>query len=293
MIPHSFEYMRPQNLGEAFEKIASLRPEGQALILAGGQSLLSALKQRRIKPDLIVDIGLISEMSKMHEKSESFEIGAMARQSNFVEHSFVKEHAPIFTDVAAAAGDPMIRRNGTLVGAFCEVDPRGDWVAAGLVHEAALEISSVSGTRIEKLEDIAGKPRDARFLRGEIAAKCFLKAAPKNSISAYRKCKHNAIGWSIASVAVVLDLDDERKCKTIKLAVAGATTFPQRLRAFEFELQGIDLSDEITVDRLLRPHLDALRFLGDSYASADYRKKRLAVHIRRTLADLTKNKSGQ
>lgn len=88
---------------------------------------------------------------------------------------------------------------------------------------------------------------------------------------------------------MVLELYNERKCRAIKLAVAGATTFPQRLRALELELQGVDLSDEDNLDRLIRPHLTALEFFGDSYASAGYREKRLAIQIRRTLAELTKS----
>tara|TARA_R110000868_G_scaffold56546_3_gene174969 strand:+ start:38108 stop:38977 length:870 start_codon:yes stop_codon:yes gene_type:complete len=289
MIPHSFDYMRPQTLSDALQKIEHLTPQTEVAILAGGQSLLSALKQRRTKPNLIVDLGSISDLSATREVPDGLEVGAMVRQVDFAGHHFVHAHAPIFQDVAAAAGDPMIRRNGTLVGAFCEVDPRGDWVAAGLVQDAILEISSLSGTRREPLESFAGKPRESRLKRGELVTKCILNAAPANSISAYRKCKHNAVGWSIAGVAVVLELDNERKCRAIKLAAAGATTFPQRLRALELELQGVDLSDEDNLDRLIRPHLTALEFFGDSYASAGYREKRLAIQIRRTLAELTKS----
>lgn len=150
MIPHSFDYMRPQTLNDALQKIEHLTPQTEVAILAGGQSLLSALKQRRTKPNLIVDLGSISDLSATREVPDGLEVGAMVRQVDFAVHHFVHAHAPIFQDVAAAAGDPMIRRNGTLVGAFCEVDPRGDWVAAGLVQDAILEISSLSGARVSR-----------------------------------------------------------------------------------------------------------------------------------------------
>lgn len=288
MIPARFDYARPATLAEAHALLARQTPTADIAVLAGGQSLLTTLKRRHREPDLVLDLGSLEGLQAVHEKRGKLHVGAMLRQADFVEVPYVSKHAPIFRDVAAAAGDPMIRRRGTLVGAFCEVDPAGDWVAAGLVHDAELEISSPKSSRTVSLEALASQPKATRLARGEIVTKAVIPPAPKGTLSAYRKCKHNAIGWSIASVAVIADVKKQSICKNIRLAVSGAPIVPRRLRDLEASLCGVDLSNESETEKIIRSHVEDLECAGDRYASASYRKERLVILIRRTLADIVR-----
>ena len=186
----------------------------------------------------------------------------------------------------AAAADPMVRRRGTLVGAFCECDPFGDWVPAGLVHEVELELVGPAGVRRVALEGFAALSPEKRLARGEIACAAEIAAAPPGAQSLYRKAKHNAIGWSIAGVAVLASRKPDGSVEEIRLAAAGALARPQRLRGLEAALSGVDLRDASTIQAEVDRHCGALDFVGDRYASADYRALRLMVEIRRALAEL-------
>ncbi len=286
MIPARFDYARPTTLAGAHLLLQQSAPNASVALLAGGQSLLSELKLRRSKPDLVVDLGRIEELRNIESQRDTLTVGAMSRQSDFAVHPFIDRHAPIFREVAAAAGDPMIRRKGTLVGAFCAAEPGGDWAAAGLVHDVDLEINRSCSTRIVTLEALIALSKKERLVRGDIVTKAILHAAPEGTLSAYRKCKHAAIGWSIASIAVVAEFGSGATCTGIRLAASGALVAPQRLRDLEAALGGIDLTNEVATDMLICAQTDALEFTGDRYASATYRKERLVVLIRRTLAEL-------
>lgn len=286
MISDRFAYARPTTLAGAHLFLQQSAPDASVALLAGGQSLLTALKHRRCSPDLIVDLGGIEELKSIDVQDNRLLVGAMLRQANLVDHAFIDRHAPIFREVAGAAGDPMIRRKGTLVGAFCEAEPGGDWSAAGLVHNVKLEVDRYGSTRVVSLEALLSRPKAERFPRGDIVTKAIVHAAPEGALSAYRKCKHAAIGWSIASIAVVAEFGEGARCAGIRLAASGALTVPQRLHDLEAALQGVDLTNETATDGLIRAQTDALAFTGDRYASVAYRKERLVVLIRHTLAEL-------
>ncbi len=290
MIPVAFDYARPTTLPDAHDLLLKSGVDADIAILAGGQSLLSALKKRKRKPTMVLDLGGIDELSDVRVEKDTLHVGAMMRQAEFVHHPFISERAPIFLEVAASAGDPMIRRRGTLVGAFCEADPAGDWVPAGLVHDATVVLHGLENSDPVSLETFIAKPRATRIGRGEIVTWARLPAMPVDARFAYRKCKHISIGWSIAGVAVLLKLDSHGQCSWARIAASGALATPQRLRSLEQALEGIVLSDERAVDLLVRDNLGGMEFVGDNYASADYRAERLAVHIRRTLVELSNTK---
>ena len=102
----------------------------------------------------------------------------------------------------------------------------------------------------------------------------------------YAKVKHPAIGWSVASVAAVVDIAADTRCSGAAIAVSGATARPQRLPILEAELTGRLLADEAHVARAVDLALAGMAFRGDYYASESYRAARLAVLLRRMFADL-------
>ena len=97
--------------------------------------------------------------------------------------------------------------------------------------------------------------------------------------------KHIAIGWSIASVAVVLAVDGGRS-SFARVAVSGATAHPQRLTALEEALAAIDVRQRDRLREVVAASLSGLMFWGDYYASADYRTQRLAGLIEQAIAEV-------
>ncbi|MCG8493795.1 MAG: hypothetical protein MI743_19405 [Sneathiellales bacterium] len=113
--------------------------------------------------------------------------------------------------------------------------------------------------------------------KGELATRVDLKRPRAGAAQGYRKVKHAAIGWSIASLAFNISPGFAR------LAVSGATSIPCRLEHVEQHLITGDgsLNDAIEAD------FERVTFEGDSYASASYRKKRLAVLVNRTIEEIS------
>lgn len=302
MIPVNFDYAQPSSIEEAQALIAAADPSHEVAILAGGQSLLTALKHRRMEPGLVVDISNISKLNApVREARNQLCVSAMMRQSDFIEDRAAAEHTPIFLEVAAAAADPMLRRRGTVVGAFCEADPFGDWVPAGLVHNTKLDVlpfrraggvfsrSNRPGKlKLEKrdLAECAMLPKSERFKLGEIVTAAYLEKAPNGARHVYRKAKHAAIGWSIASVAILAVVKDSDAVSEIRVAASGALSAPSRLTDLEKKLVGVRLSETDKIQQYIQEQLEKNDFVGDQYASKQYRAKRLAVEIRRALATL-------
>jgi carbon-monoxide dehydrogenase medium subunit len=283
MIPAAFDYERPQSLQDA-ARLAASAGDGAA-ILAGGQSLLTNLKQRTKRPRLIIDIGTIAGLDKIEIDGDRLRIGAMARQADIVNHSAVINQLSLLAEIAAVAADPMVRRRGTLVGALCEADPGGDWLAGALALDARLVGIGASGDWDVPLSALYGDASRNAWRPSDVAAAVVFPLPARRSWMRYVKVKHPAIGWSIASVAAALDVAADGRCQAAALAVSGAVTRPQRLPRLEAALLGHRLADTAHVAGAVNAALADLSFRGDYYASKSYRATRLAVLLRRTLSD--------
>jgi carbon-monoxide dehydrogenase medium subunit len=275
MIPVAFDYCRPGTLVEAHAALAG----GDAVILSGGQSLMTDLKLRRKRPQMVVDLQAIAALSAVDVGNDAVRIGAMVRQADLVADEGVVSRLPLLK------ADPMVRRRGTLVGALCAVEQGGDWLAGCLAMEGVVEIAGAGGSREMPLTEFVRGARTTALGSDEIVVAVRLHTAPRNARAAYRKVKHIAIGWSIASVAVVLDVDGGR-CSLVRIAVSGATTYPQRLTALEEALATIDVRQRDRLHDAVTASLTAVTFWGDYYASADYRAERLANLIEQTVAEI-------
>jgi len=284
MIPVVFDYLRPRTLAEASTALAA--SAGDAVILSGGQSLMTDLKLRRKRPRTVIDLQAIEGLSGIEVEDGIARIGAMARQADIVRQQDVAARFPLLVEIAGAAADPMVRRRGTLVGALCAVEPGGDWLCGCLAMDGIVEIANTRSRRNVALTDFVRSARSTALEGDEIAAAVRLRAAPRNARSAYRKVKHIAIGWSIASVAAVLHIDNGGRCKFARVAVSGATAWPQRLLALETALGALDLRKRDHLHQAVAASLSGVQFAGDYYASAAYRAERLAMLVERTIAEL-------
>ena len=172
--------------------------------------------------------------------------------------------------VGHAAGDPAIRARGTVVGAICAIEPGGDWLAAALALDALICVRNADGEQVRRVADFVeagGLPS------GQLAVGLIVPSPPPGVQAEYIKVKHAAIGWSIASAALVLGRDHAR------IAVSGAVRRPARLRCTEsaWLARGDKLALAIEED------FSQLEFIGDAYASANYRKRRLKTLLVRAL----------
>lgn len=284
MIPVAFDYAKPQTLAEASRALAAAG--GHAVVLSGGQSLMTELKHRRKRPKLVIDLQAVQGLSATEIGSDSVRIGAMARQTDIAGNREIVSRLPLLAEIATVAADPMVRRRGTLVGAICAAEQGGDWLAGCLAMDGIVEIAGPQGSRELPLTEFVRGARTTALAADEIAVALRLRPAPAGARSAYRKVKHIAIGWSIASVAAVIAADAQGRCTYARIAVSGASAHPQRLQRLETALMTLDLRQSERVRDAVAESLSKVTFWGDYYASADYRAERLTQLVADTIGHL-------
>src|SRR6266567_313663 len=136
MIPAQFDYQAPKTLDEAIALLA--RHPDDSKILAGGHSLIPAMKLRLAQPQLLVDIGRIKDLSYIREDGNRILIGAMTTHYEIESSVSLKELCPLLPECASHIGDVQVRNKGTIGGSLAHSDPAGDWPAAII----ALELNS-------------------------------------------------------------------------------------------------------------------------------------------------------
>src|SRR5256714_4054835 len=150
MIPAQFDYARANTLDEALNLLAQ---NEDAKILAGGHSLIPAMKLRLIQPPLLVDIGRIKDLSYIREEDGQIHIGAMTTHYQIESSDLLKQICPLFPECAAHIGDMQVRNKGTIGGSLAHSDPAGDWPAAILALNAELIAVSKTAERTIKADD--------------------------------------------------------------------------------------------------------------------------------------------
>src|SRR5215831_10477268 len=150
MKARNFRYIRPTSLEEACRILAD---GGDAVPLAGGQSLLAGLNMRLSAPKLLVDIGDLKELTGQSYEDGAVRLGALTRHAELLGSQGIQKHAPLLVRAAAHIGHVAIRNRGTLGGSLAYADPAAELPACAVALGATLELSSVVGEREVKAED--------------------------------------------------------------------------------------------------------------------------------------------
>src|SRR5882762_11936321 len=132
---HAFQYHRPSSTKDALG-LAQQKSEGR--YLAGGQSLVQAMKLRLTSPSDLIDLGTIKELSGIKVSGNAVEIGAMTRHAEVAGSAEVKKAIPSLAAMASLIGDRQVRHMGTIGGSLANSDPAADYPAAVLALNATI-----------------------------------------------------------------------------------------------------------------------------------------------------------
>jgi carbon-monoxide dehydrogenase medium subunit len=132
---HAFQYHRPASTKEA---LGLAQSKGEGRYLAGGQSLVQAMKLRLTSPSDLIDLGTIKELSGIKVSGNAVEIGAMTRHAEVAGSADVKKAVPSLAAMASLIGDRQVRHMGTLGGSIANSDPAADYPAAVLALNATI-----------------------------------------------------------------------------------------------------------------------------------------------------------
>jgi len=279
LFPTAFDYVRARSVDEA---IAALQPHGaDARILAGGQSLIPAMRYRLARPAVLVDINPIQDLAYLREEDGYVRVGATTRDVTLERSSFLARFT-LLADCSALVADPVVRHMGTVVGSLCHNDPAGDWPATALAARAEVVIRGPGGTRVVPIDQFIVDSYTTAVGDGEMATEVRFPIPPPRTAGAYEKLERKVGDFATAAAAVRITLDERGVCTAADVAITALGPTAMRVPEAERILIGQALTDEV----IEAAAVEASRFAtpsSDGRGSADYKKDMARVLVGRGL----------
>ncbi|MGH7491133.1 MAG: FAD binding domain-containing protein [bacterium] len=280
MFPSTFEYVRAKSVQDALSWLA--KSGGKAKLLAGGHSLIPAMKLRLNSPATLVDITGIGALAKISKTGSKVHVGALATH-RMVEYSdVVKSNCQVLAEVASGIGDPQVRNHGTIGGSLAHADPSADYPAIVLALGAEIEASSKAKKRVIPADKFFKGLFETALSPKEMITRISFPVLGKGKAAAYAKFPHPASRFAVAGVAVMVAVDGKGKCKEARVAVTGAAPSVFRATAVEEALIGEMLNEE-TINSSAEKVAHPADLLSDLIASAEYRAHLCMVMAKRAL----------
>jgi carbon-monoxide dehydrogenase medium subunit len=275
VFPAPFEYHRPESLDEAIGLLARLGEN--ARVLAGGHSLIPAMKLRLAQPAAIVDLGRVAPLKQIVERGgHHLIVGAMATHAAVGTSPLLAAKCPLFRAAARHIGDLQVRNMGTIGGSLAHADPAADWPAVVLALDAEIEAASAAGRRTIAATEFFVDVFQTALRPAEVLTE--IRVAPTGSSVAYVKTEQKASGFAVCGVAVVVD----RGGKRVSVGITGVAPVPYRARAVERALAGRAIAAD-TIAEASRAAAEGVQALDDVHASAEYRAHLAQVNTARAL----------
>jgi len=257
---YAFDYRRPADLEQAVRA-----SQGDSRYLAGGQSLVQAMKLRLSASEALVDLGAVPGLGDITSEDGGIRVGAMARHAEVARSALVRERLPALAQLAEGIGDPMVRSMGTLGGALANADPAACYPAAVLALGATVH----THTRSVPGDDFFTGLYATALSAGElITAVSF----PQPLRAAYVKFKQPASRFALVGVMVA------QGPAGVRVAVTGAKDCVFRVPALEAAL-----TKQFTPEAARSCSVSDADLLSDLHASAAYRAAMIPVMAARAV----------
>lgn len=279
MIPGKFEYFAPATLPEA---VKLLDEHGyDAKILAGGQSLIPAMRFRLALPEVLIDINRVEGLSYIREANGYLTLGAMTREADIDESGLVRESYPLLADTARVIADPLVRNMATIGGNLAHADPANDHPATMLAYGAELVAVGPGGERTIPIDDFFVDLFTTSLESNEILKEIRIPTPRPHTGGAYVKVERKVGDYAVAAVAVQLTLDGET-CTAARIGLTNVTPTPSRASGAEAALVGQALTEE-TIQAAGRAAAADSDPSADLRGSVDYKRDLVRVITMRAI----------
>jgi carbon-monoxide dehydrogenase medium subunit len=262
MIPYAFTYHRPNSLAEAQ---AMLERSPDAKLLAGGHSLIPAMKLRLANPSALIDIAGLSELSFLRERDGAIVIGAGTRHAEVTASELVRGAIPALAHLAGEIGDPAVRHMGTLGGSVANNDPAADYPAAVLGLGATVKTTR----RSIAADDFFTGMFSTALEEGEIVTEI---SFPIPQRAGYAKFANPASRYAMVGVFVA------QTNAGVRVAVTGAA--PCVFRVPEMEAA---LARDFTPEAIAAVSIAPDGMNSDIHGSAEYRAHLVTMMAKRAV----------
>ena len=263
---YEFNYHKASSVADAAAKLATAN---DAKLMAGGQTLIAAMKLRLASPSDIVDLGGVAELRGIRKDGGAISIGAMTTHAEVASSKDVLQAIPALANLATSIGDPMVRNMGTLGGSLANNDPAADYPAAVV----GLGATIVTNKRKLGAGEFFKGMYETALQAGEIITAV---SFPVPKRAGYVKFKNPASRYAIVGVFVA------ETAGGMRVAVTGAG--PSVFRVTEMEKA---LASKFSADAVANIKVAAAGLNSDMHASAEYRAHLVTVMAKRAVEAAT------
>jgi carbon-monoxide dehydrogenase medium subunit len=279
MIPAQFDYHAPRSLDEAIALLG--KNAGNAKLLAGGQSLIPAMRFRLASPEVLIDISKISQLEYIREQNGYLAIGALTRETALEESPLVREKYPLLLDTAKVIADPLVRQRATVGGNLAHADPANDHPATMLAYNAQIVARGAKGERVIGIDDFFTGLFESSLAPGEILTEIRIPIPKPGSSGAYVKIERKVGDYATTAVAVQLEAAGD-VCQAIRIGLTNVNPTPMRALDAEASLVGQPLT-VAKLEAAARLAAAACDPSSDLRGSAEYKRDVTRVVVKRAI----------
>jgi aerobic carbon-monoxide dehydrogenase medium subunit len=280
MFPASFGYVAARSVEDALDLLSKYGED--AKLLAGGHSLIPAMKLRLASPGCLIDLGSVPGLRGIRIDGDTLSIGALTVHADILASDLVRKHLPGLADAASVIGDLQVRNRGTIGGSVAHNDPGADFPVILTALNASFTLMSSSGRRTIDADDFFIDFFTTALVPNEVLTEIRVPLPLSGTGSAYHKMGHPASGYVVVSAGASINRNSSGQCVASRVTIGGWRGGSRRATAAESRLQGQPLTREVIAAAATKA-AEGSDPEDDSYASADYKRHMAAVLARRAI----------
>jgi len=270
------DYVAPRTLNEALQAFGQFGA-AETLCIAGGMSLMQAVKSRLVRPKRLIDLQHVADLKGVRTGSDGISIGAMTRYVDLAAETKLHGAYQALNDAAIHVGDRQVRNRGTIGGSLCWNFLAACCPPVTLALGATLELARTDGrggrqTRSLAAESFLKAPLETARAPDEILLAIKLPSPPKNAGSAYQKWGLVTDALPVIGVAVYVELDASGTCQNARIAIGGLASGPRRAATAENALVGARATDSDKIAAALARASQEIQVQADLWADQEYRR---------------------
>ena len=279
-IPAAFDYHVAQSVDEAIALLQQYGDEGK--LLAGGHSLLPAMKLRLAQPAHLIDLGRVSGLSYIREENGQIVVGALTTYNKIERSDLLRRHFALLPEGTSLIGDQQVRNRGTIGGSTAHADPSADMPGLVLALKATIVARGPNGQREIAADGFFQDLFTTALNPDEVVTELRFPILPAHSGSAYEKLANRASHYAVAGCAAIVSLSADGTCQAASVVITGASVKPSRASGVESALVGKRL-DAATIAAAAEHAADGLELIEDIHGSQAYRAQMTKVMTKRAL----------
>ena len=267
MKPNSFEFYRPVNLESALRLLKEKKDD--AILLAGGQSLIPMMNMRLINSKSVIDLSALRELNGVTVKENKIRIGAMTRYFEIKKSEIVNKYCPLLVDAIDYIAHSAVRNRGTLGGTLALSHPSAELPGCLIALNAEVVVqSALLGERKINVEDFIQGMMSTKLMSDEIITSVeFFQS--NNTKHWFGEVSRRQGDYCTAAVAINTEKEN-KKLKNIRIVLIGVSNKPTRMT--ELELFMLNGDGPISIERITSELTKKIEFIDDIYNSASGKK---------------------